>query len=448
MAPHKDGLWLSEVERKCVLLWLDNKSKISNTAKEHTAMNYEEMLAARTDGRLNKTRLPIGEYYRTMHDGKYRGFIDIRPELHESILFTEALKKECEANKTLMNPHQLHFAPVATEGDIKQLEVEMGVYQSFDELLRDSPAVVAEPDFAIKTLRGLVDITSYLHRQGIRHICYSPRSVLARRGDHSVMLLSHGSFYMGMNDLRELYGDDVAYVAPEVLEHGTIDNRCDVYSIGQFMRQLLVDTDIPLEFRQVIKRATSEKPEDRYERPEDMLRAVQQRKSTLRTALAVGGATLVALICLGLYFDMMPESSPVEFVKPVPRQPVDDLIDDGFSPEELGVTNGDTTSTESEEVLRRYQAKAEEIFRKNYEKEADRILSKIYNKEHMSNSEKVFISQSESTIEELMRKQAEMGEEAGLTPERSQLIASQIIERVTNEKKKAIGGTNSNGIQK
>jgi hypothetical protein len=47
-----------------------------------------------------------------------------------------------------------------------------------------------------------------------------------------------------------------------------------------------------------------------------------------------------------------------------------------------------------------------------------------------------------------MERQAEMGEAAGLTPERSQLIASEIIERITNEKKKELGGTNSRAVQK
>ena len=35
-----------------------------------------------------------------------------------------------------------------------------------------------------------------------------------------------------------------------------------------------------------------------------------------------------------------------------------------------------------------------------------------------------------------MKVQQKMGQEASLTPERAQLIASEIIERVTNEKKK------------
>ena len=56
----------------------------------------------------------------------------------------------------------------------------------------------------------------------------------------------------------------------------------------------------------------------------------------------------------------------------------------------------------------------------------------------MSSSEKRFMSESQTTIDELMKAQQKMGEEASLTPERAQLIASEIIERITNEKKQQL----------
>ena len=105
----------------------------------------------------------------------------------------------------------------------------------------------------------------------------------------------------------------------------------------------------------------------------------------------------------------------------------------------MGVTSDGDSLIVDEATERDYQAKAEEIFRKKYEKEADRILSKIYNKEYMTASEKTFLSESQSTIDELMKSQADLAEKSGLTPERAQVIATEIIDRVTNQKKKEIG---------
>lgn len=397
------------------------------------------MLAAKNEGKLNKTPLPIGEYYRVQIDGKFRSVINIRPDLDSSIAFSGALKTECERNKTLANKHQLHYTPVVNEkGEIEQLEVEQGVFLSMEQLLNENPAVVAEKGFIDNTLQALVDITTYLHGQGIQHVCYSPKTVMVRKGDRAIMLATHGSFYLSMNDQRGFYGDDAVFVAPEVLEHGAVDERCDVYSIGKFMEAIFEHAGMSVEYRKALKKATSEKPEDRYASPQALLKAVQARRQFMRSALMFLAAVIAALVILEIYLELVPEPTQVEFVKPAPRQATDDLLDDGFQPEDLGVVSADSLTEEDEEAHRVYQAKAEEIFRKNYEKEADRILSKIYNKDYMNSTEKAFAAESQSTIEELMKVQQKMGQEASLTPERAQLIASEIIDRVTNQKKKQL----------
>ncbi len=412
-------------------------------------MNYEELLAARNEGKKSKTKLPIGGYYREQVDGKWCGVVDIRPDMNSNISFSKALQAECERNTKLNHHRQIHFTAVEHDGDITQLLMEPGHFQTFEKVLLENPAVVAEKGFIDDVLKSLVDITSYLHQQGIKHVCYSPKTVFVRKGDSSALLLTHGEFYLGLNDLKSFYGEDASYVAPEVFEHGTIDERCDVYGIGKFIQSLFDKSDLPLEYRAVIKKAISDSPDDRYASPEDMLKSIQKRRNTLKSILTFAAAVVIALFCVALYFDMFPESNPVEFVKPAPRQPGDDLIDDGFDPAGLGViVDGDSLVVDEEAMRRNYQAKAEEIFRKRYEKEADRILSKIYNNNYMNNSEKKFMSESKSTIEELMEAQSSIGSEAGLSPERSQLIATEIIERVTNQKKKAVGAEKSLGVQK
>ena len=411
-------------------------------------MNYEELLIAKAGGKLNQSQMPIGEFFRAKLENKYQSMVDIRETLVANITFCEGMKRECEENAKIADKHQLHFTPIVKDNEIVRLIVsEPGQYMSFAEMLSETPSVVAQPDFLYHVLEELVSITTLLHQKGIRHICYSPNTVFARKGSISPMLLSHGSYYLGISDLEAFYGQDAKYVAPEVLQHGTIDDRCDVYSIGKFMESLGAVSAMPIEYRRVLKKATSESPEDRYNTPEEMLRSVRKQHRYKRTALTVVLCLLAALVVIGLYFDMFPETNPVEFVKPVPRQPTDDLLDDGFDPAELGVTNSGDSLVYDETAERDYQAKAEEIFRKKYAEEADRILSKIYNKEYMSNAEKKFTAESQTTIDELMKKQAELGESAGLTPERSQLIATEIIDRITEKKKKELGGTNSRGVQ-
>lgn len=413
-------------------------------------MNYEELLASRKDGKLNKTRLPIGDYYRQQIDGKYRSVVDILPELNGNIKFCEALKKECEQNATLTNQHILHFRPKKENDEIVGLELEQGQYQPLQQILNDTPSIVAEPHFIEDFTRQLLEAAAYLHEQGVYGVCYSPQTVFLRKGDNSVLLCHVGSHYLSMSDPNQLYNEGLEqYVAPEVMNRGTIDNRCDIYSIGQLLKTIFDQADMPLELRKVTKKAVSESPEDRYHTPTDMLNSINRKRNTYRSLLTVIIALAIAGLIMALYFDMMPESNPVEFVKPVPRQATDDLLDDGFHPEDLGVvSDGDSLVAAERMSQEEYQAKAEAIFRKRYTEAADKILSKIYNKSNMSVSEKNFLSQNESTIQELMQAQQDISAESALDPARSQLIATEIIERLTEQKKNALGGSNSRGIQK
>ena len=413
-------------------------------------MNYEELIASRRDGKLNKTRLPIGDYYRQQIDGKYRSVVDIAAELNSIIKFSEALKAECEQNASLTNQHILHFRPQTEGHDIVRLEMEQGQYQPLQQVLNDTPAIVAEPNFIEEFTRQLLETAAYLHEQGVFGVCYSPQTIFLRKGDNAVLLTHVGSHYLSMSDPQQIYHDGLEeFVAPEVMNKGAIDNRCDIYSIGRLLQKVFDQSDMPLELRKVVKRAVSESPEDRFNTPADMLATITRKRNTYRSFITGIIAVAIAGLVIALYFDMMPESTPVEFVKPVERQATDDLLDDGFSPEELGVvTDGDSLVAAERATQEEYQAKAEAIFRKRYTEAADKILSKIYNKDRMNASEKNFMSQSESTVDELMKAQQEIASESALDPAKSQLIATEIIERLTEQKKNALGGSNRRGIQK
>ena len=399
-------------------------------------MNYEELLESRNGAATAKEKMPFGLLYKKMSDGKYVNVIDLREDLRDSLVFCEALAVESEQNKSLNHKGQMHFKLATDSAGLYGVNVEQGTFRTFERLLDENPAVVASKDFIDNTVKSLLELTSYLHDQGIFHICYAPSNVFARKGDNNAMLLFHGSAYKAMNDQQEIYGDSAEFIAPEVLEEGIFDARSDIYSIGKFIEFLYQQSEIPIEIKGVIKKATDPNPEKRYQTPEDMMNAIKNRQNTRKSLVMMVAAMLISIIGFGIFFSLVPEREDIEYVKPAPKEAEDDLLDDGFDPvTELGLTIDSSAMQVDEKKLKEYKAKAEQIFRKRYTQEANRILSKIYNSERMHSSEKNFMAGSQSVTKELVEAQVKLGNEAGLNNSRSQLLASQIIEQVTNKLK-------------
>ena len=306
-------------------------------------MNYEELLESRNGAAMAKQPLPFGWMHKKLLEGKYVNVVDLRDDLRDSLVFTDALVTEAEQNKTLTDSRQIHFKTLNDSAGLYGVAVE-GHYRTYAQLLAEQPAIVAQKNFINNTIKGVLQLTAFLHEKGIYHVCYAPNNVFSRKGDNEVMLLFHGSAYKAMNDQHELYGDSAAFVAPEVLEEGIIDERSDIYSIGKFMEVLYQQSEVPLELKSVIKKATAADPEKRFGSADEMLKTINNRQNT-RSSLVMGiAALLIVAVCFGLYFSLVPERENIEFVKPVSEEEPDDLLDEGFDPlTEMGMV-GDTTA--------------------------------------------------------------------------------------------------------
>lgn len=410
-------------------------------------MNYDELILSNDNAMVRRVRIPIGTLCRKQTDGGFVNVLELREDISDDLHFRDSLREECAANLKLSHPRQIHFMPLVNDV-AASLEVEQGNYVSFEQLLRDNPAVVAQRGFVTDTVTTLLEFASWLHERGVYHVCYAPSNVFVRKGDSGIMLLSHGSYYLKMNNPAMFYDGLDEYVAPEVMSRGMVDERCDVYSIGKFLEYLFSVAEISYEYKKVIRKATEIIPEDRYQSVNDMIRSIGLRRKISGTFRTVLVALVLALLCVGAFFEFMPNTEPVEFVTPAPKQEVDDLLDKGFDPTtELGVVTNDTIAMtpEEKERMRQYEEKCEQIFRKMYTKEADRILSKIYNQEYMGRNEKKFIAGSQSVFDELQKVQIEIAAQADISPGRSREIAADIIETITEQKKKALSGY---GIQK
>ena len=401
-------------------------------------MNYEELLASRNGATMMKDSMPFGFLYKKKVENTYTNVLDLRQELSDSLRFCEMLKAEAQTTATINERHQLHFQVNNDSSGLCSVIVEKGNCQTFQKLLEEKPAIVANKGFVDGVMKELVETVTSLNDKGIYHLCFAPSNILVRKGNDTPLLLFHGSSYLLLNDQEMLYGDAAGYVAPEVLEEGTADARSEVYSLGLFLKFLYSDSDVPYEYKAVIKKATQTDPAKRYASPADMLKAMKSRRS-MRSTLVTGiVAAVIALLGFGLFTELLPDQEAVDFVEAAPKEDFgEEMYPEEYDPSmELDALRPDSAATRvDEKEMKVYEAKAEQIFRKRYAAEAERVLSKIYDKEHMNGTEKKFLSESSAVMEELTRLQMQLGEEAGLNDTKSQRIASEIIERISNQKK-------------
>lgn len=425
--------------RKKVLLL----PKFSNDTVQKQ-MNYEELLSLRNADDKPFCRLPMGRISRRSIDGKYLNVVDLDERLSADALFRADLGRELEAMAKVKSPHQLRFilTDAASAGSPSAtLAVERGVYVPLAQLLFESPSLVANAQFLDSIVGQAFEAARQLHRHGVWHVCFAPENVFIRRGDNQLLLLSHGSFYLDLPDQGAYYGPLADYVAPEVLSHGAVDGRSDVYSLGRFMESLYAMANMPVEVKRMVKKATAAEPDRRYASVEKMQQALTRMRSARHTFATFAVAMAVALACVWGYFTLMPEQSDMEYVKPAPAEPEPDILDDGFDPAtELGFVPRDSTDSvgsltaKQRKKLDMFEKKAEDIFRKRYEREADRILSKVYNRKNMSMTEKNFLATSRKTLEELSKAREEIASQTAMPNSKSQLVATEIINKVTERK--------------
>ena len=414
-------------------------------------MNFEELLETRDVRKTTKVRLPYGYFYKRLIEGKYSNFVEFHDEVADHVAFSNCVRTEAADMEKIGNKHQLHFVPNEGDGGVYAIAVEVGNFITFEQLLNENPAVIARESFAADTLRDLVEITELLNDKGIYHVCFAPCNVLARKNDSTVRLLCHGSFYAKL-DQETLYDGLEDYVAPEVLAGGEITARADVYSLAKFVGWLYHSAGLPLEWRHVIARATAEDPERRYSSVKEFYNALINYKNMRRTALVGFAAIAIALAIVGCYFYMLPQPEQMEYVKAVEEPIPDDMLDEenllyglGADADSATIANivakqmrlKDSLSIDEKE-MKAYQAKAEQIFRKQFTKEADRILSKVYNNKQMNLNEKDFMARSRSMTEELAKVEQELAKSSNLGNERSQRIASEIIDQLTTKKMEAL----------
>ncbi len=406
-------------------------------------MNYEEMLNAREAAGGKGTELPIGVLRQTQIDHKYRFQITLKPTLADNTAFRDGLQRDHDWGAKHADPHRLHY-DIATDSEASAsgnttLLLEPGNYQTLAQVLDANPAIVASAGFVDQMFSQLMAYASKLHANGIYQLCFAPQNIFLRKGSTTPLLFCHGSFFSKVKDTRNLYEGCESFVAPEVLEGGEGSEAADVYSLGKLIEFLFEKGGMTIEYKMLLKQATATDPAARFHSVEEMKSSLAQKRGMRRSVIAVIAALAIALICVWIYIDMMPQRSDMEFIEPVKKAEVDPF-DDTYSPDVEMILDGDTITITNED-MEMYTQKAEEIFRSRFEEAAEEKLNGVFNKATMGSREKAILADSKQMQDQLEELKTELAEETGIDSERAAEIARDVVETKMAKKKKDLENT-------
>lgn len=183
-----------------------------------------------------------------------------------------------EQIKKISHPHLIRILDIGEDDDI-------GIYyvmEYWGKDLRDTIQLKVDDKVVLGIIRQVLEGLSELHRHKMPHRDIKPentyyKSDIVKLGDYG--LVKSQRFIRTLSTIAGTRG----YMAPEVFS-GKYDKRCDIYSVGVVLRELLTaeqppfksdkPANIPDDSWAVITKAMAQSPDKRFQDAEDFIRAL------------------------------------------------------------------------------------------------------------------------------------------------------------------------------
>ena len=155
-------------------------------------MNYEELLESRHGAAMAKQHLPFGWMHKKLLDGKYVNVVDLRDDLRDSLVFTEALIAEADQIRKQSDKRQIRISTLTDSAGLYGVAVE----GSYPPMLSCSPTSrlswlrrISSPIPSRDCWRRRLPCT----KRAFSRSATPPTMSSPGRADNEVMLLFHGS---------------------------------------------------------------------------------------------------------------------------------------------------------------------------------------------------------------------------------------------------------------
>jgi len=241
--------------------------------------------------------------------------LDFVSDEQEMTELRDRLFREAQAAGKLSHPNIVIIYDVGTEGSLQYIAMEYLEGQTLEQLIKK------QVQFSFKIIANIMTqiclALEYAHDQGIVHRDIKPANIMVLP-DYSIKVMDFG---IARVDSSSMTRTGIAmgtpnYIAPELLQGQTVDRRCDIFSLGVVIYELLtgrrpfkgenltsliysivnqdpvppstINENLPLIFDHITSKALAKNPVERYQKASDLRAALSDFVGTFSSGKKVG----------------------------------------------------------------------------------------------------------------------------------------------------------------
>lgn len=232
------------------------------------------------------------ELYRYNKDGKFRVLKALKPKYRGDFLYERLLRKEYEIGYELdhINICKI-FSWLYTEelGNCIEMEYIDGV-----TLQEEIEGGTLDKGDVRKIILEICDALTYIHHKQIIHRDLKPQNIIITHNGKNVKLIDFGLSDTDWHSILKGKGGTIEYAAPELIEEGEVDCRCDIWSLGVIINHL------GERYRKIARKCMNKEKQKRFSSAEEVKKSILQSDTRKYWWIIPAGIAAIAAIIIGI----------------------------------------------------------------------------------------------------------------------------------------------------
>jgi len=241
--------------------------------------------------------------------------LDFVSEQNEMVELRDRLFREAQAAGKLSHPNIVTIYDVGSEGDLQYIAMEYLEGQTLEQMIKKQ--VQFSYKIVATIMSQICQALEYAHEQGIVHRDIKPANIMVLP-DYTAKVMDFGIARVDSSSMTKtgIAMGTPNYIAPELLQGKDVDRRCDIFSIGVVLYEMLTgrrpfrgesltaliysiindnppvpssfNDNMPLLFDHIVDKALKKNPSDRFQKASDMRAALDDFVESFGSARKVG----------------------------------------------------------------------------------------------------------------------------------------------------------------